>query len=178
MFARVHPQKNHRGFLSAASRLLRARPEARFVLAGEGADPSNQELTGAIQAEGLENSIHLLGPRDDVPALMSAVDALVSASTWGEAFPNVIAEGMACETPAISTDVGDSAYIVGNTGRIVPSGDVGSLASALISFAQTPRVELEALGRQARLRVLNKFDITRMSDLYAALYEEVGAHGA
>ena len=177
MFARAHPQKNHLGFLAAASQFSKVHPRARFVLTGEGVDQSNQQLVAAIRESGLENLVRLLGPREDMPLLMSAVDVLVSASLWGEAFPNVIAEGMACGTPVIATDVGDSSFIVGDTGKIVPPGDAGALISALISFSEMPRSEREALGKRACLRIRDNFDIRRMCESYAALYDEL-ARGA
>ena len=124
MVARYDPQKNHLGFVAAAACLRSLCPEVHFVLAGAGVDENNQALMAGIASHsGLVPTFHLLGRREDIPRLMAALDVLVSPSS-GEAFPNVLGEAMATGVPCVVTDVGDSAEIVGATGRVVPVGDM------------------------------------------------------
>ncbi len=123
MIGRFDAQKNHAGFFDAAGLLHCRLPRVHFVLAGKGVDESNGNLLQAVKATGVRNVTHLLGLRSDIPRLMAALDLLVSSS-YGEAFPNVLGEAMACGVPCVVTDVGDSAYIVGDTG--LSSGDIGS----------------------------------------------------
>src|SRR5204862_4815315 len=111
----------------AAGALHRRRPDVHFLLAGRGVDSGNHTIQRSIAGNGVASVTHLLGLRDDVPRLMAALDVLASASSYGEAFPNVVGEAMASGVPCAVTDVGDSAYVVGDTGRVVPCGDMEGL---------------------------------------------------
>jgi glycosyltransferase involved in cell wall biosynthesis len=176
LIGRVDPQKNQAGFIQAAGLLHRRLPTVRFVLAGKGIDEGNGELVRAMEAAGVGHVTHLLGLRSDMPRLMAALDVLASSSD-GEAFPNVLGEAMACGVPCAVTDVGDSAYIVGNTGRVVPSGDMAGLASAMESLLILPSDDRRALGEQARSRVAEHFEIGLVVKRYEAFYEELAAMG-
>ena len=170
LIGRFDPQKNHAGFFEAAGRLHRRMPHAHFVLAGQGVDSSNAALTQAIIQAGVLANTHLLGLRNDMPELMAAMDVLASSS-YGEAFPNVLGEAMACGVPCVVTDVGDSAYIVGDTGRVVASGDMTGLAAALEELLALPPAEKSALGERARARVAEYFEIGGVVRRYEDFYE-------
>ena len=174
---RWHPQKNHAGFLSAAAALRLRRPDVHFLLAGKGVESGNQILQRSLAANGLTSVSHLLGLRDDIPRLMGALDVLASASSYGEAFPNVIGEAMASCVPCAVTDVGDSAYIVGDTGRVVSSGDMQGLAHAIYSLLEMPAQASRMLGAQARARVAEHFEIGKIVRQYEAFYEELASLG-
>ena len=135
LIGRWDPQKNHAGFFAAAATLHLRRPDVHFLLAGHGVDGNNQTIQRTLGANGLTAVTHLLGLRDDIPRLMAALDVLASSSSYGEAFPNVLGEAMASGVPCAVTDVGDSAYIVGDTGRVVSSGDMEGLAHAIDSLS-------------------------------------------
>ncbi|MBD2577196.1 glycosyltransferase [Oscillatoria sp. FACHB-1406] len=174
LIARFDPQKNHSGFFEAAGYLHKKRPDVHFLLAGDKIDTKNPAIIAAIERAGVSDVTHLLGLREDIPRIMASLDVLASSS-YGEAFPNVLGEAMACGVPCAVTDVGDSAYIVGNTGKVVGSGDMKALAEALESFLDLPSEEREQIGQQARHRIQENFDISRVVKLYEALYEEVYA---
>lgn len=173
LVARYDPQKNHAGFVQAAAQVVASLPDAHFVLAGAGVDAANGALQSAIAAHGLQQRMHLLGRRDDVPRLMAALDVLASSSSYGEAFPNVLGEAMACAVPCVVTDVGDSAEIVGDTGRVVPPGDMAGLARELVAVLQLPAAARAALGERARARVAAHYEIGHVTRLYEAFYEQV-----
>jgi glycosyltransferase involved in cell wall biosynthesis len=104
---------------------------------------------------------------------MAALDIAASSSSYGEAFPNVLAEAMACAVPCVATDVGDSAYIVGDAGTIVPPRDPAALAAALDAMlARTPE-ELRALSEAARRRVDEKFALPKVIRQYEDTYEAI-----
>lgn len=170
LIGRFDPQKNHAGFFDAAGLLHRRMPQVHFVLAGQGIDMNSAALMQAITREGVLANTHLLGLRDDIPDLMAALDVLASSS-HGEAFPNVLGEAMACGVPCAVTDVGDSAYIVGDTGRVVAPGDMAGLAVALEELLALPPLEKGVLGERARARVAEHFEIGGVVRKYEDFYE-------
>jgi len=131
MVARWDSQKDFPNLL-AAMRIVWARyPEVRLLLAGSGILATNKELITLIQGADGEARTLLLGPLEDVPKLMNCIDVLVLSSRFGEAFPNVIGEAMACGTPCVVTDVGDSAHVVGQAGWVVPPAQPKELAARI-----------------------------------------------
>lgn len=171
LIARDDPQKNHAGFVEAASRVHKELPQVHFVLAGTGIDARNYRLTQAVAESGVGDRFHLLGRRDDIPHLMAALDVLASSS-WGEAFPNVLGEAMACGVPCVVTDVGDSADIVGDTGRVVAPGDVAELARQMVELLRQPDLRV-ALGERARQRVQARYEISSVVRRYETFYAEL-----
>ncbi len=133
MVARYDPQKDHNNLLNALA--LIKQMSIHCILVGEEMTFRNTELTALIKEYDLQDRVTLLGPQDNIPSIMNALDVHVLSSV-GEAFPNVLAEAMACGTPCVATDVGDAALIVGETGWIVPPSDPESLAQALADVVQ------------------------------------------
>lgn len=170
--ARFDPHKDHRNFLRAAALLRRRRPEVHFVLWGRDITPQNPDLVAWLREEGLEGAVHLLGLRTDAPALTAALD-LAALSSWGEAFPLVLGEAMACGVPCVSTDVGDAALILGETGRVVPPRRPQALADAWGEMLALPPSARQALGRAARQRVQDRYSLDKMAAAYARLYEDI-----
>lgn len=171
--ARFNSQKNHLGFVQAAAQVHSQLPQVHFVLAGINVDSTNSILQSAIAAHtGLAEHMHLLGRRDDIPCLMAAFDVLASPS-HGEAFPSVLGEAMACGVPCVVTDAGDSAEIVGNTGRVVAVGDMAAMAQQLLEVLLLSKSERVSLGLQARERIQANYDIAHVTNLYQVFYERV-----
>jgi glycosyltransferase involved in cell wall biosynthesis len=171
LIARYHPMKNHANFLRAAALLLKEFPNVHFILVGSEVDRENQVLHKLIQDLGLFNRIHLLEERRDMPRLAAALDIASLSSAYGEAFPMVIGEAMSCGVPCAVTDVGDSAWIVGNTGRIVPPRDSEALANAWKELIELGAEGREALGKAARARIIEHFSLDSVVAKYETLYE-------
>ena len=129
-----------------------------------------------VAALGLRGHCHLLGPRRDVPRLQAGLD-LATSSSVSEAFPLAVGEAMACGVPCVATDVGDSASIVGETGRVVPPRNPRALAAAweeLLALAPDAR---RRLGQAARLRVQERYGLAAITRRYEDLYETLCAGG-
>lgn len=171
LIGRYHPMKDHRNFLNAAALLGKEFPDVRFLLAGCGVDADNAALGAMIAESGLGDRVLMLGERKDIPQLNAALDIASSASAWGEGFANVIGEAMSCGVPCVVTDVGDSAWIVGNTGKVVPRRDPVALAAAWKSLILLGRDERQALGILARQRVIENFSLESVVKQYEDLYE-------
>jgi glycosyltransferase involved in cell wall biosynthesis len=83
--------------------------------------------------------------------LYNASDVVVLPSSWGEGFPNVLGEAIACGIPCVATDVGDSARIVAESaGKVVPPSDAHALADAVLTvMAENGRYQPAALHEMA-----------------------------
>ncbi len=173
LVARLDPQKDVDAFIAAARRVQAERPGCRFLLCGWGMDPGNPELVDKIADAGLAKSAILLGPRTDTPRVFAALDLLVSSSAYGEGFPNVIGEAMACGVPCAVTDVGDSAAIVADTGVAVPPRDPQALAEAIVRLLGEGPERLARRGAAARRRIAAHFSLPRIADRYGSLYRSL-----
>ena len=169
---RYHLQKNQIGFVQVMSRLHALRPDVHFVFIGVEMDSGNIGFTDAIREVGVEHLCHLLGSRNDMPRLISALD-LLALPSLGEAFPNVVGEAMSCEVPCVVTNVGDSGYILGECGRVVPNGAMDALANAICELLSLPVNERARLGKLARLRVQTNFEISAIVNQYEAFYSKM-----
>jgi len=173
VIGRFHPMKNHTGFLGAASILSRRIPDVHFVLVGAGLDENNFVLAEVAKRNVISEKTHFLGLRTDVSHIMSGLDIVVSFSSSGEAFPNVLGEAMACGVPCVVTDVGDSADIVGDTGEVVAPGDMPGLAVALEKLLRFSPMERATLGKRARERIASRFNIENIVAQYELFYEDL-----
>jgi glycosyltransferase involved in cell wall biosynthesis len=175
LIARKHPVKDHENFMQAAGLLHGEFPGVRFVLCGEGVTSDDPEFAGWVQSAGIQDVCHLLGQREDIPRILNALDIATSAST-GEAFPNSVAEAMACGVPCVVTDVGDSRFIVGETGSVVASKAPAALARGWKEMLEAGPEIRRDFGLAARQRVEQNFSlaavVNRYQDLYTQMAEE------
>lgn len=167
MVARFDPQKDHNTLIRSLGILKRNQKKFHCVLVGSGMEITNIELLEWIKDENIEENTTLLGRRSDIPSVMNALDIHV-LSSLGEAFPNVLAEAMACGTPCVTTDVGDAAFIVGDSGWVVRPHEPQLLAHDLdFALEALKESELWLLRQQAaRERILNNFSLDKMIKMY------------
>lgn len=169
---RLEPVKGFAYFIRAAQRVAAQASEARFLLAGTGSEAAALRR----EAAALGDRFQFLGYREDVPALMAALDVLVVPSL-NEGMGRVILEAGAAGTPAVATRVGGIPDVVreGATGLLVPSGDAEALAEALLLLARAPD-DARRLGEAARSLVVPEYGlesmVRRIEGLYESLLEE------
>jgi glycosyltransferase involved in cell wall biosynthesis len=173
LVARFDTPKDHRTFVQAAALLRDRVPDANFLLCGDGITWENPQLTDWIDAAGVRSGCHLLGQRGDVPRLTAALDIASSSSFYSEAWPLAVGEAMACGVPCVVTNVGDSALIVGDTGRVVSPKRPEAMADAWFELLAMGQDERALLGLAARRRVEEHFSLTDAVATYEKLYAEL-----
>jgi glycosyltransferase involved in cell wall biosynthesis len=172
-----HAVKDQQTFLRAARRVRAARPDAAFVLAGEG------ELLASLRAYaaglGLQADTFFLGRCERVADLLAVSDVCV-LSSQAEGFANVILEYMAAAKPVVATDVGGAreAITEGETGYLVPPGDDETMAARIIALLCEPE-RATVMGARGRRVVAQNFScaaqLRRTENLYDRLLAAVGA---
>lgn len=171
MVGRVSYAKSPETLVALAAALRAQQSPVRFAWIGGGA------LLGETQAladtHGVTDTLYFTGERHDVPALLQALDLFVLTSRY-EGASNAILEAMAAGLPCIVTDAGAARQLVvdGDTGFVVPVGDVDGLARQISVLADDP-ARRRAMGERARERVRHEFTIPVMADRYRALYRDL-----
>lgn len=171
--ARFHPQKDYRNFIKAIGILTKTKPGTHYLLCGEGVSVGNKTLTYWLDEENLSDKVYLLGLRNDITRLLNAMDIFTLSSAYGEGFPLVVGEAMATGLPCVVTDVGDSAYLVGSTGSVLPPNNPGALAAAWSDLQELSLKQRQKLGAKARKRIQDHFSIAKIRRDYDELYMSV-----
>lgn len=138
LVGRLDPMKDHPIFLQAAALLAHQRRDTRFVCVGGGPAEYRASLRSIAKSLGLEDCLLWVDTRTDMADIYNALDVSISSS-YGEGLSNVIVEAMACGVPCVVTDVGDSAWIVGDTGEVVPPKNAMALMDAIQRSLDRPR---------------------------------------
>jgi glycosyltransferase involved in cell wall biosynthesis len=164
--ARLAEQKGQRDLIAAAQLVLERHPDVRFTVAGEG------ELRGQLEALAapLGDRFELLGRRDDVPGVLASLEVFAFPSRF-EGLCLAVIEAQAAGVPVVATPVGGirETVVDGETGWLVPPGDVDALAER-ISWVLEHGAEARAVAERARANVLERFSVERMVAETLALY--------
>lgn len=148
LVGRLSPMKDHATFLRAAAEV----PDARFVIVGSGDAGYEAEMRALADQLGAAERVTWLPAQEDMPAVYAGFDCLVNSSAFGEGFSNVIGEAMACGVPCIASDVGDSAWLVGDPRCVFPAGDHAALAQRMREFQP----------HDPRTRVVEEFSVEKL----------------
>ena len=168
--ARLVPIKAIHLFLQAAREVLRQKPDALFLIVGDG------ELRAQLEAQsrelGIANSVRFLGFRADLPRIYADLSCMVLCSL-NEGLPVAVIEALAAARPVVATDVGSVKNLVENeqTGLLVPSGDVAALARGITRVLDELQIACQ-WGLAGRERVYPALGIERLVGDIDALYRE------
>lgn len=169
---RITAAKDYGTLIRAFACVLASDTGGQLWIAGESTSGEGSTLKALVRQLGVEKTVHWLGYREDMVDLLSAADGLVLSSAW-EGMPLVVGEAMAMEKPVVATDVGGVRELVGNAGVIVPARDPDRLAHAMLQVMRASNEERSALGRRARERILQEFDMDAKADEWLALYSRL-----
>jgi glycosyltransferase involved in cell wall biosynthesis len=160
--------KGHRTLVEAAKEIAVRIPRVKFLCAGEG--PEREPLERRIAQLGLESTVHLLGHRLDIPAILARSRAACLCSS-AEGLSNAVMEAMASSLPIVATAVGGNPELVrpGENGLLVPFGDAQALAGALTQLLSDPVAAAE-MGRRGRRRIESELTLETMAEGHGALY--------
>ena len=159
--ARLDPMKDHPTLLKAAASFARRNVEARFVCVGAGPPSYGEALQALAHSLGLADRVIWAGEIGDVKAAYNAFDIATLPSSFGEGFPNVVGEAMACGIPVVATDVGDVRPIVGGLGEVVMPNDPDQLCAGWDRLRQRLAQE-PGLRDAARGAIVAKYGLDAM----------------
>lgn len=171
---RYDPHKDYPNLILSLAILKKENIKFLLIMVGTNLDNNNTELKSIITKYELDNYIKLLGRRDDIPTVMNGFDLFVLSSS-AEAFPNVLAESMACGTPCISTDVGDASYIIGEYGWVVESNNSRLLAESIKeAYLEKNQNNKQWLNKQymVRKKIVEELSIEKMVKAYNKVWNE------
>lgn len=162
-------RKDHRTLVRAAARVAGRRPEARFVVAGEG--PLREELEAEVREAGLEGRFALPGHVPDVARSLGDLDLFVMPSRE-EGLGTVVLEAMAAAVPVVVTRAGGLADVAGDALPSVPPEDPAALAAEIERLLADPAARRE-VGRAGRRRLEERFTASRMAAATLEAYRAV-----
>jgi glycosyltransferase involved in cell wall biosynthesis len=168
---RITMAKDYPTLLRAFAQVHTAAPGTRLWIAGDGDADYAETLRITAQSLGISAVVVWWGMQRDMAALLDAADGFVLSSAW-EGMPLAVAEAMAMEKPIVATAVGGVSELTYNCGLVVPPRIPDALARAMLSILHTPVEAREYLGRSARHRVVDGFNIEEKSREWERVYDE------
>lgn len=157
LVARLDPMKDHLNFLNAAVIALKRQPDLRFICIGRGVKTLAQE----VAERGLKATVTLIEEQEDMPNVYANINVACLSSAFGEGFPNVLGEAMACGVPCVTTRVGDAVRVIGNTGISVPPENPDALAQGILDMHRKVLTEPK-LVEHCRQRIKDHFGLSKL----------------
>jgi glycosyltransferase involved in cell wall biosynthesis len=158
---RIVEWKGIEDFIRAAAKLKARHGNLKFVCVGDGEEQLIKSYQTLVTELGVDGRFLWLGIRHDVVAVLNGLDILVSASTSGEGFPNIIGEAMAVGKVVVSTQVGDNSRILGDSGFLVEPGNTEDLVDALHKLVLSSDLR-NSMGGKGIQRVRRYYSVSSM----------------
>ena len=174
MVARFDPYKDHENIFAALSLIAKKNIDFSCLFVGPGMVESNEVVIEAIDKYNIRNFVNLLGPYDNVPAIMSFIDIHILSSA-AESFPNVLAEAMLLGTPCVSTEVGDAKRIIDDTGWLVPAKNSQMLANGIEQalFEMKNLYNWKIRQQDCKERIKNNYSMDKMTSSFNDLWDSL-----
>ena len=175
--ARLFHLKGHEFLISAAPSIIRACPQVRFLLVGDGI--LRKEFEERIAKLGLTNRFVFTGlvPPTRIPELIQAMDIVAHTSQW-EGLARVLPQALIAAKPVVAYDVGGAREVViaGATGYLLPRDSIEPLATAIVRLASDPEQRAK-YGAEGRRRFTEQFRHQTMTSRIRQVYFDVLARG-
>ncbi|RFS19568.1 glycosyltransferase family 1 protein [Chitinophaga silvatica] len=172
--ARMTYQKDPITMVKAFAKASLAAPQLHLIMVGDG--ELKEEAMKEAVSNGVQDKITFAGFRQDVPALLNAADIYCLPSLW-EGFPIGVLEAMAMGKAVVASDVDGTKEAVSHNenGVLVQAQNISSIAAALVALA-TDQSRRNSLQQEARKTVLQRFNVTKMTNEVEKVYHQLHKH--
>jgi len=175
MAAELTPVKRHQHFLIAAKLLLLSHPNVQFVFCGQNATPENPVVKKMIEFLELQRYVHLLGIRNDMANIYSALD-IHTLNSYVESFGLAVTEALSCQTLCVATDVGIIPELLADVGEVYPvCDDPAPLVNAWKKMLALPEHEKHERQERGRKRIAENYSIKKTAQAYDDLFQRFGS---
>jgi len=161
--------KGHNYFLEAVPEIMRKIPETVIYIAGDG--PMRESIEQTIKKLSLQDSVTLLGHREDIPSIMASLDVIVHPSYANEGVPQSLLQAMAMKKPVVASDAGAIKEIIhnGKTGFLIEPRNPAQIAEKVIELYRNEELR-NSFGKEGRYLVENQFSFQNMLDKIENIY--------
>ena len=176
---RLTPWKGQNVAIDAAKIISEKYPGIEFVMLFVGSEQNRAKYFRSLKQKIIDNNlsqkIFLLGSRSDMASIYSLSDVVLSTSVEEEAFGRVSAEASSMSKPIIATNLGGSKNIIkhNQTGWLVSENNPLLLADTIIKVIKKSQNEKDAIGKEARKRIIMEFGLDMMLKKTLEVYKEV-----
>jgi glycosyltransferase involved in cell wall biosynthesis len=174
MVGRLSPVKGHKYFIQTAEFVIKKKPQAKFIIAGEDSQIKASQLKEMVKESNMENNFRFVGRVNDVREIISIFDVGVVASIGSETICRVLLEYMAMGKPVVGTSVNAIPEVIrhGVNGFVVPPGDGEALGEAILQLLEDKEKRIN-FGKTGRSSMEKKFSLEQFAKKTEEVYFEL-----